>query len=101
MRHWYQWRSDGCRLSKAEKKRLKKWDRRERSPVPQRTIAPFCHRAARFEEIRLNRLMEEEPDHADLRPWRFRLARIGRHAWMNINFYEDTAYERECGGCIC
>ena len=91
------------RLSKSEKKRQKKWDRRERSNVPRSGWRglPYNHRAARFEDIRRIRLMEEEPDHPDLRPWRFRWAPFDKHVWMRINFYEGTAYEATCAGCVC
>ena len=80
----------------------KKWYRRERPPDDARTRSAYSDRLARFAAIRLKRLEEEEPNHMDLRPWRFRWANLGGKAWMRVNFYDGfTTFEAACAGSVC
>ena len=94
------------RKSKKEKKLEKKWYRRERSPDEARPRSAYCclsERVAAFAAIRLKRLEDEEPDHMDLRPWRFRWANLGgRGVWMRVNFYDGfTTFVAACAGSVC
>jgi hypothetical protein len=90
------------RQNKKEKKMEKKWYRRERPPDEARPRSAYGDRPERFAAIRLNRLEEEEPDHMDLWPWRFRRANLGGQAWMVLNFYDGfTTFEAACAGSVC
>ena len=80
----------------------KKWYRRERPPDEARPRSAYSDRLERFAAIRLKRLEEEEPNHMDLRPWRFRWADLGGRAWMRVNFYDGfTTFEAACAGSVC
>ena len=91
------------RKSKKDKKFHKTWWRRERS---QNTDHPtFAHgvsvRDDTFRIIHLRRLAEEEPDHPDLRPWRFRWGQEALWGWTALPFDHVTRYEAACAGNIC
>ena len=88
----------------SEGKHEKKWYRREcvrHEKYESNRAWRGNARHARFEELRLDRLREEEPDHVDLWP------KWGTHAWnwqIRPEIYMDLAeflFEYECAGCVC
>ena len=93
------------RQSKNDKKLEKKWYRRERPPDEARPRSAYCclsERVAAFAAIRFKRLEDEEPDHMDLRPLRFRWAMLGGRGWMRVNFDDGfTTFEATCAGSVC
>ena len=90
------------RQKKKEKQMESKWYRRDRAPDEARPRSVYGQWPERFAAIRLKRLEEEEPDHMDLRPCRFRRASLGGRAWMTVSFYDGfTAFEAACAGSIC
>ena len=90
------------RQNKKDKHMEKMWYRRERPTDEARPRSAYGERPERFAAIRLKRLEDEEPDHMDLRPWRFRWANLGGRGWMRVNFYDGfTTFEVACAGSVC